>query len=361
MSKTPKRTSLASLAKELGVSRTTVSNAYNHPEQLSEALREKILATAEELGYPGPDPMARSLRTKHVGTIGVLLTEHLTYAFEDRASVDFLAGMAEASYGTHTSMTLVPVGPKSTDELAARSLVNSAVVDGFVVYSVAEGDPYLKAALQRGLPTVICDQPTTESDIPFVGIDDRAAIAPAAQALVTAGHTKIGILCIRLDSEENNGIVSRKRLARARHHVQRLRILGALDVFEHNGIDPELVPIVERHINDPENNYDAAKELLESNPDLTAVLCTTDTMAFGAWEYAKSKGLRVPEDLSITGFDGIERSLDKGLTTVIQPNKQKGFNAGRMLTDLIANKRDCGHELLETTFHEGHTVAEPRQ
>lgn len=361
MPKSPKRTSLASLAKELGVSRTTVSNAYNHPEQLSESLREKILTMAEELGYPGPDPMARSLRTKHVGTIGVLLTEHLTYAFEDRASVDFLAGMAEASYGSHTSMTLVPVGPKSTDELAARSLVNSAVVDGFVVYSVAEGDPYLKAALKRGLPTVICDQPTTESEIPFVGIDDRAAIAPAAEALVEAGHRKIGILCIRLDSEENNGPVSKERLETARHHVQRLRILGALDVLESNGIDPDSVPIVERHINDPENNIDAARELLENNPDLTAVLCTTDTMAFGAWEYAKSQGRKVPEDLSITGFDGIEKALDKGLTTVIQPNKKKGFHAGRMLTDLIAEKRESGRELLETTFHSGQTVATPRQ
>lgn len=361
MPKSSKRTSLASLAKELGVSRTTVSNAYNHPEQLSEALREKILATAEALGYPGPDPMARSLRTKHVGTIGVLLTEHLTYAFEDMASVDFLAGVAEASYGTHTSMTLVPVGPKSTDELAARQLVNSAVVDGFVVYSVAEGDPYLKAALQRGLPTVICDQPTTEGDTPFVGIDDRLAIAPAARALMEAGHRKIGILCIRLDSEENNGPVSRERLAKARHHVQRLRILGALDVLEQAGIDPDAVPIVERHINDPENNIAAAKELLENNPELTAVLCTTDTMAFGAWEYATSKGLSVPEDLSITGFDGILRAFDKGLTTVIQPNKSKGFHAGRMLTDLIAGKRDNGRELLDTTFHEGRTVVKPKQ
>lgn len=89
VSRQKQRTSLASLAQELGVSRTTVSNAYNHPEQLSTQLREQILATAERLGYPGPDPTARSLRTRRVGSVGVLFTDHLSYAFEDLASVDF--------------------------------------------------------------------------------------------------------------------------------------------------------------------------------------------------------------------------------------------------------------------------------
>lgn len=100
MARRPQQTgTLASLAAKLGVSRTTVSNAYNRPEQLSAELRQRILDTAEKMGYPGPDPMARSLRTRHAGSIGVLLTDHLSYAFEDMASVDFLAGMAEAAYG----------------------------------------------------------------------------------------------------------------------------------------------------------------------------------------------------------------------------------------------------------------------
>ncbi|WBT08369.1 LacI family DNA-binding transcriptional regulator [Corynebacterium sp. SCR221107] len=364
MSKRAKRTSLASLAKELGVSRTTVSNAYNHPEQLSARLREKILETAERMGYPGPDPTARSLRTKRVGAVGVLLTEHLTYAFEDLASVDFLAGMAEASYGSQTSLTLVPVGPNTTDVLSARQLVNSAVVDGFVVYSVAKDDPYLVAARTRGLPIVICDQPADDLELPFVGIDDRAAIGPAAQALVDAGHTKIGILCIRLDTQPNNGPVSAERLENAHHHVQRSRVLGALDVFGNAGIDPADVPIVERHINDPENNIDAARELLEQNPELTAVLCTTDTMALGVIGYTKSQGISVPEQLSVTGFDGIAPALTMGLSTVIQPNKDKGKHAGRMLASLLNTGDEAveGNQrvLLEYTYNEGTTVAAPR-
>ena len=179
--RSPTRKTLASLAAELGVSRTTVSNAYSRPDQLSAATRERILAAAKARGYPGPDPTARSLRTRRAGSVGVLLTEHLSYAFEDMASVDFLAGMAEASAGAQTTLTLIPAGPE--DEAEAASLVGSAAVDGFVVYSVAAGDAYLEAARGRGLPVVVCDQPT-DSGLPFVGIDDRAAIAPAALSLI---------------------------------------------------------------------------------------------------------------------------------------------------------------------------------
>ncbi len=221
-----RRTSLASLAEELGVSRTTVSNAYNHPEQLSEDLRVRILDTAERLGYPGPDPAARSLRMKRVGSIGVLVTEHLAYAFEDMASVDFLAGLAEACIGFQTTLTLVPVGPTATNPSAALQLVNSAVVDGFVVYSVAKNDPYLEATHTRGLPTVVCDQPIDDNRFPFVGIDEGGAIAPAAQALVDAGHRRIGILCLRLCITDNDGLVTPERVEDAQHHVQRARVQG---------------------------------------------------------------------------------------------------------------------------------------
>lgn len=359
---------LASLAAELGVSRTTVSNAYNHPDQLSVALRERILAAAADRGYPGPDPTARSLRTRRIGSLGVLLTEHLSYAFEDFASVDFLAGMAEATYGTGSALTLLPAGPGSACDSAAATLLGRAAVDGFVIYSVAEDDPHLAAARARHLPVVVCDQPTSIAGLPFVGIDDRAAIAPAARALLDAGHRRIGILSIRLDRVRRDGPVEHTDLPAAGMHVQRARVLGALDVLTDAGIDPTDVPVITRHINDRANSIDAARELLETHPELTAVLCTTDSMAFGVLEYARHRGLRVPGDLSVTGFDGIEIALVQGLSTIIQPNKAKGEAAGRMLLRLIDAHVDdlpaedpAPRQLLATTFHPGSTIAPPRE
>ncbi|AJE34056.1 MAG: LacI family DNA-binding transcriptional regulator [Corynebacterium humireducens] len=345
---------LASLAAELGVSRTTVSNAYNQPDQLSAELRERILRAAAERGYPGPDPMARSLRTRRAGSIGVLLTEHLSYAFEDAASVDFLAGMAEATSGTESSLTLIPAGPSEQD---ASALVGRAVVDGIVVYSVAEGDPHLAAARARGIPLVVCDQPKG-LPLPFVGIDDREAIKPAARALLDAGHTRIGILAIRLERTRRDGHVDTRTLPTAALHVQRARVLGALE--ELAGVGD--VPVVTRHINDHANCLSAAEELLTSHPELTAVLCTTDSMALGVLEYAAAHGIAVPEDLSVTGFDGIRTALLRGLTTVVQPNKEKGRAAGRLLLELIdaPPTGDVPREILGTTFHAGSTVSAPR-
>lgn len=352
-------TTLASLAAELGVSPTTVSNAYNRPDQLAPATRERILAAAAERGYTGPDPTARSLRTRRQGSLGVLLTEHLSYAFEDMASVDFLAGMAEASAGASTTLTLIPAGPDTVgapNDAQAAQLVGSAAVDGFVVYSVAAGDAYLEAVRRRGLPVVVCDQPT-DSGLPFVGIDDRAAIAPAAQALVDVSHTRIGILAIRLHRERLDGEVTAAQLAAADMHVQRSRVLGALDVFAVAGLDPASIPVVTRHINDSRTAYAAAEELLTKHPDLTAVLCTTDSMALGVMAYARDHGIAVPEQLSVTGFDGIAPALALGLSTVVQPNKEKGAAAGRMLASLIDGRGEVPRVLLETTFHPGRTVA----
>ncbi|MBG6122317.1 substrate-binding domain-containing protein [Corynebacterium aquatimens] len=353
---------LASIAAELGVSRTTVSNAYNHPDQLSPALREKILATAKARGYTGPDPMARSLRTRRVGAYGVMLTEQMSYAFEDHASIDFLAGLAESSYGTHNCLTLIPLGSGAAAGADPSPMVASAVVDGFVVYSVGQSEPHLDAARARNIPTVICDQPK-DLDLPFVGIDDRAAIAPAARMLIDEGHSRIGILTKRLFRRRTNGPVSLPELKAADMHVQRDRVLGALDVFGEAGLNVDDIPVVTRHHNDYATALDGARELLSAHPDLTAVLCTTDSMAFGVLDYCAAQGIDVPGEISVTGFDGVEMAMARGLTTVIQPNKKKGATVGKLLHSLIdshlsepGNATAAERIILPTRFSRGRTV-----
>ena len=107
-----RRATLASLAAELKVSRTTISNAYNRPDQLSDALRERVLATAKRLGYAGPDPVARSLRTRKAGAVGLVITEPLTYSFSDPAALDFVAGLAQSCEELGQGLLLVAVGPE---------------------------------------------------------------------------------------------------------------------------------------------------------------------------------------------------------------------------------------------------------
>src|ERR1700687_4567730 len=135
-----RRATLAALAAELKVSRTTISNAYNRPDQLSADLRERVLATAKRLGYPGPDPVARSLRTRRAGAVGLMITERLDYSFSDPAALDFVPGLAESCEEAGQGLLLVAIGPnRSVSEGSAAVL--AAGGGGVVRFSRSGGWP----------------------------------------------------------------------------------------------------------------------------------------------------------------------------------------------------------------------------
>ncbi|MBP2475140.1 DNA-binding LacI/PurR family transcriptional regulator [Crossiella equi] len=321
---------LASLAAELGVSRTTVSNAYNRPDQLSPELRRRVLETARRLGYPGPDPVARSLRTRKAGAVGLLLTENLSYAFRDPAAIAFLEGLALACEDAGQGLLLVPANPEREDVAS----VHRAGVDGFVVYSVPEDDPHLAAVLERPVPTVVCDQPEIAS-VDRVGIDDRAAMGRMAKHLIELGHRRIGVVCMRLARDRNDTFVSVDRQHEARFHVQRSRLEALATAFAGAGVDWTGVPVVERFDHTIASGSSAAAQLLDRDPEITAIICTSDILGLGALAEAERRGLRVPQDLTITGFDGIPDAERAGLTTVRQPVLEKGRAAGRLLLDTV--------------------------
>lgn len=345
---------LASLAAELGVSRTTVSNAYNRPDQLSPELRRRVLETARRLGYPGPDPVARSLRTRKAGAVGLLLTENLSYAFRDPAALGFLEGLAIACEGAGQGLHLVPVNPEREDVAA----VHRAGVDGFVVYSVPDDDPHLAAVLSRPVPTVIADQPHIDG-VDRVGIDDGTAITELARKLISLGHRRIGVVCMRLSRDRNDDFATVERQQNAHFHVQRTRLGGLAAAFATVGVDWATVPVVERFDHTSQMGASAAAQLLDADSQITALLCTSDILALGALAEAKRRGLRVPQDLTITGFDGIVEAERVGLTTVRQPVLEKGKAAGRLL--LSPSERTRPRSItLETEFLPGTTAAAPR-
>jgi DNA-binding LacI/PurR family transcriptional regulator len=321
-----RQATLASLAAELGVSRTTVSNAYNRPDQLSPELRRRVLETARRLGYPGPDPVARSLRTRKAGAVGLLLTENLSYAFRDPAAIGVLEGLALACEDAGVGLHLVPASP-GRDDVAA---VHRAGVDGFVVYSVPDDDPHLAAVLARPVPTVIIDQPRIEG-VDRVGPDDAAAVTQLAEHLVSLGHRKVGVLCMRLGRDRNDGFVAVDRQRSAHFHVQRTRLEALAAAFGHAGVDWSSVPVVERFEHTVDDGAAAARQLLDAYPQVTAVICTSDILALGALAEAERRGLRVPGELTVTGFDGIAEADRAGLTTVHQPVLEKGREAGKLL------------------------------
>src|SRR5918999_3755307 len=143
-----RKPTLRDVAAAAGVSLGTASNAFSKPELLSDAMRERVLSKARLLGYAGPDPAARRLRTGRAGALGLIFTDRLQFAFDDEAAVIFLRGVEKTVENASAGLLLIPTSP--TREEGSR-VVRGAAVDGFIVFSTPTGDPPLEAPLPRGL------------------------------------------------------------------------------------------------------------------------------------------------------------------------------------------------------------------
>ena len=183
---------LADVARAVGVSRTTVSNAYNRPDQLSPTLRDRILTAADQLGYPGPDPVARGLRRGRTGMVGVVYDQPLSYLFTDPAILETVAGMASVWDDVGVSLALLP--RLHAGDPGAAVLANAAV-DGFVSICDVAGDDRLAALAARRLPFVMLDGGGAGGRC-HIGIDDRGASRAATRHLIELGHRRLAAIAL---------------------------------------------------------------------------------------------------------------------------------------------------------------------
>lgn len=342
-----RRTTLRDVAQALGVSVATVSNAYNRPDQLSPDLRDRVFEQAAALGYTGPDPLARSLRRGRTQVIGVLYDAPLAYAFADPAASLFLGGVAHALQDAGLSLLLLS---GRSEAAPAGDAARSASVDGFISYAAAHGSPLLDAALTRNLPTVLVDHAVRLNDAaahPVIGINDTDGARQAAEHLLKLGHAAIGVLGLPLRADGLAGIITPEREGRATNTHILARLYGYRAALQ--GTPAASLPTYEVADNTPESGQKAAHDLLTAHPHTTALLCMSDVLAQGALAAAAALGLRVPEDLSLIGFDDIPSSAALNLTTVCQPTAQKGEQAGRALLAVLAGETPP-NVLLPTTL-----------
>lgn len=374
----PRRVTLKDVARALKVSPATVSNAYNRPDQLSPGLRARILDTAQTLGYSGPDPLASSLRRGRAGAAGVVYDATLSYAFADPAASLFLGGLARALEEQSLSLLLIPSphtpshpNPASRTDLNNAGLyrtvpniaaanatqtapkvipavtrVQSASVDGFIVYSASNGSDLLRAVMGRGLPVVLVDQSPGSGAAHIrtaqIGIDDAGGAREAARHLLEHGHRAIGVLSLEFGPPDRatppigqpRGTVTAVREAQMSYHStsERLRAYreAALKV------DGAALHVMEAQDNTPQEAETLALELLRSRPEITALLCMSDVLAQGALSAARTLRLHVPGQLSVVGYDDVPSSAALGLSSVHQPTAQKGELAGRALLELLS-------------------------
>jgi DNA-binding LacI/PurR family transcriptional regulator len=323
------RPTLDTVAKAAGVSRMTVSNAYNRPDQLSAATRERVLAAAAALGYGGPDPAGRSLRRGRAGTIGVILTESLSYAFTDPGLVQFLRGVGDEMSAAGQAMLLLPA-----DADDDGSLVRSAIVDAFIVCSIRDDDPAVTAVRSRHLPFVSSGSPRLAA-APYVGIDNRKAAVLAAEHLLALGHRRLGIVGV----PEEMPVAPDSRVVRTRQGFAE-RVAGFVATAAAAGIEPDSVVVAYAETNAVDSGAEAATRLLGRRQRPTAIFAVSDVLALGTLSAAASLDITVPGELSVVGFDDIDEAAHSRppLTTIAQDLREQGRQAARLALELVEGK-----------------------
>ncbi|MGW8568174.1 LacI family DNA-binding transcriptional regulator [Isoptericola sp. NPDC055881] len=341
------RPTLARVAELAGVSVSTASLAFSGAGPITAETRDKVLAAAAELGYSGPNPLGRQLRSGRSGIVGVVLGDQPGRAFRDPVAVKVLDGLVDVLGAEGLGVLLIPgvraaAVPASTDGgpaplPAVDPLLESAAMDvAVLVWGVLTDDATLAALRRRDVPVVVGEGGRVDG-APLVALDDRAGTALAVRHLKELGHTRIAEITLPLDADERSGPIDAARLAQADRTSTRHRLDGVRD---------EVEPVIswETPASLVEHGRDAATEILGAwVPETerpTAIVAHSDLLAAGAVIAARELGLRVPDDVSIAGFDGIDLpwlSPDV-LTSVHQPLRAKGVALGHAVLGVLAGE-----------------------
>jgi len=326
---------LKDVAAAAGVSQGTASNVFNRPELVRAEVRDAVRAAAARLGYGGPAPAGRALRSGKAHLIALVVEQTLEYMLTDPYSQRLLAGIARVCDEVRSGLAVVA----ADDEACGRGWsVDTAIADGFIL--LCHAHRLIERARRRGIPFVAVDAGPVPG-VATVDADNREAAARAAAHLLSLGHRRIGILALELAEDERTGPIDAARRRVEGYAVSRERIAGYLQPLAAAGIDPASVPMFET-FNDAPTVRAGVDWLLAREPCLTGVLAMSDTIARATIVALREIGLDVPGDVSVVGFDDVGAHLGPDadpssalpLTTLAQPIEAKGALAARMLLGL---------------------------
>jgi DNA-binding LacI/PurR family transcriptional regulator len=331
-----RRVRLADVAEAAGVSQGTASNVFAKPDLVRPEVRERVEEVARTLGYHGPDPKGRLLRAGRVNAIGVVVMGDLSYFFSDPFSRAFMMGVAEVCDAQGAGIALVSAVSRDSADWG----IDSALVDGFIVQCQEDADRLIELARRRRLPFVTVDV-DAGPDAGSIVSDNRGGARQAAEHLLALGHRHFAVLSLEMASDGRTGVADRARRATTRYSATRDRLAGYGEALTAAGVDFDSVPVVEAE-NDAEGGALGAATLLEAAPLATAVLAMSDVLAIAMIGEAQRRGISVPRDLSVVGYDDVPEAArsDPPLTTIAQAVREKGRRAARMILDPALSKRE---------------------
>ena len=329
---------------------------------MSDATRRRVLDAAESLGYTGPDPRAASLRRGRSGIVGVVFEEHLGTAFLDPVKTLMMDGLADgvAPLGAGLLLLRDDTGFSDTASPGSRGRgdrpepsLRTAPIDAAVLVGCSGRlRESLAAVTSRGIPVVVIEGDAGEG-VPRIDLDNREAQRQLTSHVRGLGHERVALVTLPTDAQRERGWISPDRHGRGTVEVTRVRLAAAREVY------PE-APAYSAAASSIDEGLAAGRVLLAAAQERpTAVLAQSDLLAAGVIRAALEAGLRVPEDISVTGFDGIlvDGIVPYELTTMAQPAAEKGRAAGAAVAAMLEG-RDAASVRFTCTFRPGNTTAE---
>lgn len=317
------KATIKDIAARAGVSKTAVSFALNNPKRISKATCDKIMAIVEEMGY-FPNPVARTLTTKRLGALGLLLPQPISEVMENPHLCDVISGIGEECDRHEISLTMLPPVQGKIIEAARRSFV-----DAIVTIGVGPEHEVIEFLQRRRVPFVTIDSEERGETV-NVGIQHEPAAYDLMKHILASKPCRIALLCLKPDkknrTEQSRSVVLENRLAgfnRALSEEGRALGTQGVQVIETEG--------------SIEGGLSAGRALLGAADRPDAIVAMSDIVALGVYSAASELGIGIPDELSVAGFDDIalSRFVRPPLTTVHQPAREKGRKAASLALELL--------------------------
>lgn len=321
---------LADIAKKANVSKMTVSRVLSGKGYVAPKTSERVKKIIAELNYH-PNLIARSLSSKQTNIIGVIIPK-IEQMFLDNYIAQILSGITDVALQNNYRIMLCPIEPKQNQDSEYINLARSKLFDGLILVKTRLDDPNIEILADTNFPFILVNHKKYSKNINFVDSRNIEGTKMAIQYLYNLGHRNIA--CVAGSMYETNG---------------RDRLKGYKDAMKNYGLEIRDNWIIFGDFNREKTSQESRK-LLTTTEKPTAIFCSDDYMAIEIIECIKKKGLSVPKDIAVIGFDDIELAayVKPALTTIRQPIYELGKTSSQVLLNIIDGKQKTPfHKLLD--------------
>lgn len=317
-----KRITIKDVAMKAGTSYQTVSRVINNKPDVSVETRRRVLKIIEELNFR-PSMAATSRANPKTQIMAMAISpynEFLLYE-GDPHLLRIIHGLDQTLSARNYSLLLSTIHNTNDGEIECR-LLNRQLADGVIIrLSSKDRGETAKLLAEKGYPVVVIGY-SEHPDIPSIRSDDEYGGFTQTQHLLALGHQRFGIISGPIDDPATD-----KRLE------------GHKRALSFSGLDPSNTPLVPGDYTD-ESGYEAVSKLIENHPEITAIIAFNDMMAIGAIQWLNEQRIKIPEEISIVGYDDIPDAQRQSvpITTIKIPSLEEGRQAANVLFDLIENR-----------------------